>query len=184
MTNPHVVLITPDDEVLGTIDKLSAHQYAMLHRAFSVFIYRRRQDRFEILLQQRQQSKYHSGGLWTNTCCSHPTPDESVLAAAERRLHEEMGIKATLHTVGKFHYVAVFNNGLFENELDYVLAGTYESDLIPFNQDEAQAVQWISLTDLKQWVHDEPEQFTPWFQQALRLFIPYLKSRVTNKTVS
>lgn len=184
MKNPHVVLITPDDDVLGAIDKVSAHQYAMLHRAFSVFIYRKRQGQFEILLQQRQNDKYHSAGLWTNTCCSHPSPNESLIEAGERRLHEEIGIKTALHAVGKFHYVAVFNNGLFENELDHVLAGVYDSDTIPFNRDEVRAVQWITLTDLQQSISDDPGQFTPWFQEALRVFIHYLEREVMNKTTT
>lgn len=170
MSSQDIVLVSPDDTVLGYTDKISAHRFAMLHRAFSVFLYRSRNGVVEILLQQRQQDKYHCGGLWTNTCCSHPRPNETILSAGMRRLQEELGVTATLRELGQFHYIAVLDNGFYENELDHVLTGEYPEDIIPFNPAEVQAVQWITLTDLEKWLIEEPEIFTPWFAQAYRLF--------------
>lgn len=173
MKKSDVVLITPDDEVIGTIDKISAHRYAMLHRAFSIFIYRMIHGQVEILLQQRQIDKYHSGGLWTNTCCSHPALNQDLIEAARQRLKEEMGISAELKLIGRFHYVASFANSLFENELDYVLVGTFDEGKIPFNLKEVQAVKWVSLDNLLILIKKEPERFTPWLTKGLELFINY-----------
>jgi diphosphomevalonate decarboxylase len=177
MDNPLVVLVNPDDKTIGEIDKISAHKFAMLHRAFSVIIHRENEGKLEILLQQRQFSKYHCGGLWTNTCCSHPLPQESIIHAGERRLMEEMGIQATLSLIGQFHYVAVLDHGFFENELDSVLIGrlTDDSD-IPFNPDEVNSVKWISLPEVYAWLKKSPEEFTPWFKPALDLFVASLES--------
>ncbi|WP_028389193.1 isopentenyl-diphosphate Delta-isomerase [Legionella fairfieldensis] len=178
MSDIQVVLVTPDDTILGTTDKITAHRYAMLHRAFSVFIYRFHQGAIEILLQQRQINKYHCGGLWSNSCCSHPFVDEEITSAGERRLQEELGIQSTLQTVGRFHYVAALDNHFFENELDYVLAGTTNDADIHFNPEEVSAVQWITISDLQQWLKMRPEQFTPWFQQAFDLCKDYLASQI------
>src|SRR5262245_12192070 len=108
----YVILVNQHDEVVGQAEKMAAHQHNLLHRAFSVFIFRRVLGEIEVLLQQRAFKKYHSGGLWTNTCCSHPRPDESVVQAAERRLKEELGIEAPLQIIEKFHYEAHFSDGL------------------------------------------------------------------------
>jgi diphosphomevalonate decarboxylase len=171
MNNSKIVLITPDDEMIGTIDKVSAHKYAMLHRAFSVIIYRHVEGQIEMLLQQRQMDKYHCGGLWTNSCCSHPAPTETVIQSANRRLEEEMGIIAELEEIGHFHYVAAFDNGLFENELDYVLIGTYYGTKIPFNNKEVNSVKWITIPNLLAWIKKEPTAFTPWFEKTLTFFL-------------
>lgn len=171
MDNNSVILITPNDEVLGTIDKMMAHRFAMLHRAFSVFVYRMIKGNMELLLQQRQMDKYHCGGLWTNTCCSHPTPGEELVAAGERRLLEEIGVQTKLSILGKFHYVASLDNDLFENELDYVLSGLLDAAEIPFNRDEVNAVKWVSINDLHDWLAKKPEEFTPWFCKALTVFL-------------
>lgn len=172
MTSHPVVLITPDDAVLGVIDKETAHHYAMLHRAFSVFIYRMHEGELELLIQQRNLNKYHCGGLWTNTCCSHPMLSESIKEAGERRLYEELGFQVPLEVVGRFHYVAALDNDFFENELDYVVQGELKADIpIPFNTEEIAAIQWISLSKLRQWLINSPEEWTPWFEKALAVFL-------------
>lgn len=166
----HVVLVDQDDIPLGTAEKILAHQQGLCHRAFSVFIFRQ-QLTTEILLQQRAFAKYHSPGLWTNTCCSHPRPNEDILQAGQRRLAEEMGIKTTLKSVGKFHYIAHFANGLIENEVDHVLIGSLVDESFQVNPEEVQNYRWINIPDLHQEIKRSPEQFTPWFMQALTLAI-------------
>jgi len=179
MNNLEIVLITPNDEPIGIIDKISAHKYAMLHRAFSVFIYRIRNGNIELLLQQRQLDKYHCGGLWTNTCCSHPPPHQDILTSAKKRLQYEMGISADLELIGRFHYVAILDNGFFENELDYVLVGSCYDQEIPFNEEEVHAIKWISMEELHLELTQSPELFTPWFGKALQVLIDsdYNKSK-------
>src|SRR5579872_4020827 len=162
----HVVLVDQDDNPLGTAEKLSAHQMGLCHRAFSIFIVRQ-QVTTEILLQQRAAGKYHSPGLWTNTCCSHPRPNENIVQAGQRRLQEEMGIKASLTWVGKFHYIAQFDNGLTENEVDHVLMGSLTDELFEVDPQEVKDYRWISLPDLHQEIASQPEKFTPWLKQAL-----------------
>lgn len=166
----HVILVSQDDIPLGTAEKILAHQQGLCHRAFSVFIFRQ-QLTTEILLQQRAFDKYHSPGLWTNTCCSHPRPGEDILQAGERRLEEEMGIKTSLKSVGKFHYIAHFSNGLIENEVDHVLIGTLAAESFQVNPEEVQNYRWINIPDLQQEMSHSPEQFTPWLTQALSLAI-------------
>ncbi len=166
----HVVLVDQDDNPIGTAEKLAAHQAGLCHRAFSVFIIRQ-QVTTEILLQQRATNKYHSPGLWTNTCCSHPRPGEDIIQAGERRLFEEMGITSQLKWAGKFHYIAHFSNGLTENEVDHVLIGTLTDESFTVNPNEAQDYRWINLPDLKQELSDFPDTFTPWFKEALAIII-------------
>lgn len=163
-----VILVDEKDRPLGTAEKLAAHREGLCHRAFSIFIVRYTPE-MEILLQQRAHNKYHSANLWTNTCCSHPRPNEDILAAGHRRLREEMGIEVALTPVGMFHYIAHFENGLTENEVDHVLIGTTELEAIPFNPEEVQAYRWVSLSSLKQEMTLYPERFTPWLGQAMGL---------------
>ena len=140
----------------------------MLHRAFSVFIFRDQQ----LLLQQRSLHKYHSPGLWTNTCCSHPRPHESVIVAGKRRLYEELGIHVDLMNVGFFHYNAHFENGLSENEIDHVLVGTITDDIKPSpNQNEIHALRWVSLSKLAEEIKTNSDNFTPWFEKALAIAV-------------
>jgi isopentenyl-diphosphate delta-isomerase type 1 len=162
----YVILVDQHDAPIGVAEKLEAHRNGLCHRAFSVFIFRQNQ---ELLLQQRAKDKYHSPGLWTNTCCSHPRPDEDIIEAGERRLLEEMGITAKLQSKGQFHYTAQFSNGLIENEIDYVLVGTLENDIFHPNPAEVHAYRWITLSNLEQELARHPEQFTPWLKQALGL---------------
>ena len=166
-----VILVDENDNPIGSEEKLVAHQQGLLHRAFSVFVFYQHDDEREpeLLLQQRQTDKYHSGGMWTNTCCSHPRPDEQTIAAGERRLFEEMGIKLTLQEMGGFHYIAEFDNGLTENELDHVLIGFAENKDVPFNIKEVQAIEWIPITDLLNELIEDPKKYTPWFAPALEV---------------
>jgi isopentenyl-diphosphate delta-isomerase type 1 len=162
----HVVLVDENDKQIGIAEKIQAHRENLRHRAFSIFIFRR-SPQLELLLQQRANGKYHSAGLWTNTCCSHPRPDESVLAGGSRRLTEEMGIVTPLESLGWFHYIAHFENGLTENEIDHVLVGFVGDEVITLNPAEAQAFRWVSLGDLRREMAVEPERFTPWLGLAL-----------------
>lgn len=160
-----VILVDEQDNPIGTAEKIAAHRENLCHRAFSVFIYRYSPD-LQVLLQQRASGKYHSPNLWTNTCCSHPRPGEEVIAAGKRRLKEEMGIEAELRALGRFHYIAHFDNGLTENEVDHVLVGTLNGVINP-NPEEVQDYRWVSVVELKKELEAEPERFTPWLKQAL-----------------
>jgi isopentenyl-diphosphate delta-isomerase len=165
----YVILVDKNDQEIGTAEKLTAHEKNLLHRAFSIFIFRR-EPRVELLLQQRAFSKYHSPGLWTNTCCSHPRPDESVLQAGARRLQEEFGISTDLKEVGRFHYNAHFPNGLSENEIDHVLIGEVPSDIqIHAHPDEIHAYRWVTVEELQEELRTKPQQFTAWLAKALAL---------------
>ncbi len=164
-----VILVDALDQSVGVEKKLRAHELGLLHRAFSVFILRVRNSKVEILMQQRQKDKYHCGGLWTNTCCSHPRPGETILQAAQRRLVEEMGIKTPLHLVGAFTYRAEFANGLIEHEYDHALIGSYDADVINFNPDEVQDYQWVTITELEDRMQNYPNMFTPWLHGALTM---------------
>lgn len=166
---PNVILVDADDQPIGEMEKLVAHQKGALHRAFSVFIFSNDENP-RLLLQQRAKQKYHAGGLWTNTCCSHPSPEECLEQAAANRLQFEMGISADLHPVGSFLYRAEFENGLVEHEFDHVFIGFMDRDQrIPFNKDEVSDYQWIDLEALEEWYADHPELFTPWFKQAYEI---------------
>jgi diphosphomevalonate decarboxylase len=171
---PQVILVDKNDQVIGQAEKLAAHQQAKLHRAFSVFIYRIHNDEIEILLQQRHPDKYHSGGLWTNTCCSHPAPGEETLPAAQKRLKEEMGIFAELKHVGEFCYQAKVGNDLIEYEYDHVFIGTTQ-DQIQVDPNEIINVRWMKLSDLQLDLKIHPEKYTAWFGQALEFVIGELK---------
>ena len=167
----HVILVNEQDIEIGIAEKLAAHQQGLLHRAFSIFIFRTHpQKGVELLLQQRASTKYHSPDLWTNTCCSHPSPGENLLQAAIRRLKEEFNLAIPeLHDIGQFSYIAHFNNGLIENELDHVLIGRYKDEGFSPNPEEIQAYRWVTLADLKKEIAQKPEQFTPWLEKALEI---------------
>lgn len=168
----YVILVDENDNPLGQQEKLKAHELAQCHRAFSVFIYRMNSHHeIEILLQQRHQDKYHCGGLWTNTCCGHPRPGETTLNAATRRLFEEMGIRSDLKEVGVFHYIAPFENGLTENEIDHVFIGTMQNENITPHPEEIQDYRWTNTQGLMFELQENPKQFTPWLQPALSLIL-------------
>lgn len=155
-----VLLVNDQDEALGTMGKLQAHREGVLHRAFSVFLF---DEDGRLLLQRRASSKYHSAGLWTNTCCSHPRPDEDVTVAARRRLREEMGIEAELEPRFSFLYRASFENGLHEHELDHVFFGRWSGTPTP---DPAEAADWryANLDTIEMEMRQHPENFTIWLR--------------------
>ena len=167
MEKEMVILVNEQDEAIGLMEKMEAHEKGLLHRAFSILIFN---SDGEMLLQQRALSKYHSPGLWTNACCSHPRNGETILEAANRRLSEEMGMQTELSVLTHFIYKADFDNGLTEHELDYVVKGiTNENPTI--NPDEVNAFRWISISDLNKWVTTSPTDFTVWFLELFKLGI-------------
>lgn len=169
--NDQVVLVNEDDEEVGLMPKLEAHQKGVLHRAFSVFIFN---SEGEMLLQQRAFGKYHSEGLWSNTCCSHPLPDESTHHGAVRRLQEEMGIEAEIQFLFTFQYHVKLENGLAENELDHVFWGI--SDAVPeINTEEVSNYKYIRMEDLKADLVQNPESYTEW----LKICISEVEDKIT-----
>src|SRR5215831_7942460 len=154
-----VILVNEFDEESGTMEKMEAHRKGILHRAFSIFIFN---NKNEMLLQQRSVHKYHSGGLWTNACCSHPKPGELTEAAAKRRLKEELGFETTLEKIFDFTYKASFENGLTEYEFDHVFAGIY-NDEIDFNKHEVQDICFRSMGEIESAMQTHPNKFTAWF---------------------
>ena len=164
MQTENVILVDERDQALGTMEKMEVHRRGLLHRAISVFIF---DSRGRLLLQQRAAHKYHSARLWTNTCCSHPAPGEEALAAAHRRLKEEMGMEAPLTFAFTFLYRAPFDNGLVEHELDHVFIG--HSDETPaINPDEVATYHWASLTEIEIAIQSSPEAYTAWFKLIYR----------------
>jgi len=169
--NDQVVLVNEDDVEIGLMPKLEAHQKGVLHRAFSVFIFN---SEGEMLLQQRAFGKYHSEGLWSNTCCSHPLPDESTHHGAVRRLGQEMGIEAELQFLFTFQYHVNLENGLAENELDHVFWGI--SDAVPeINTQEVSNYKYIRMDDLKADLANNPESYTEW----LKICISEVEDKIT-----
>jgi len=155
-----VILVDENDRQTGIMDKLSAHIENRLHRAFSIFIFNRTGD---LLLQQRALNKYHSGGLWSNTCCSHPIPGESTIDAAHRRLQEEMGFDCSLQEQAPITYQAELDNGLSEHEFDHIFFGRFDGNPV-VNSDEVIDWQWITPTELLQSVKSQSEMFTTWIK--------------------
>ena len=167
-----VILVDEQDVQTGIMEKMEVHQKALLHRAFSIFIFN---DKGEILLHKRADKKYHSGGLWTNACCSHPQPGEEILAAAEIRLQEEMGFCTILTKAFDFIYKAPFDNGLTEHEFDHVFIGTYNGDILP-NADEVSDYCFKSMEEIKDSVQSHPKKYTEWFKIAFPKMEAYLQS--------
>jgi isopentenyl-diphosphate delta-isomerase len=159
MNLEYVILVNENDEELGTMEKQEAHEKALLHRAFSVFVFN---SNHELLLQQRALTKYHSAGLWTNTCCSHPRVGETVEMAAHRRLFEEMGFDCDLNIKTSFIYKAEFDNGLTEHELDHILVGNYNGK-ININTNEVASYKWVDVNWLKEDMKLNPNNYTAWF---------------------
>lgn len=157
-----VILVNELDQELGVQEKLATHLEGALHRAVSVFLFN---DKKELLIQQRAFSKYHSGGLWSNTCCGHPRPGESTLQAALRRLHEEMGIRASLEKIFDFIYRVELDKELIEHEFDHVFTGKFEG-VVRLNAEEVHAYRWISVPELEKSFLEKPQEFTFWFKLA------------------
>ena|SRR5210317_436114 len=172
MKEEKVVLVDTEDNPVGTMPKMEAHEKAVLHRAFSVFILN---EKGELMLQQRALHKYHSPGLWTNTCCSHQREGEGNLEAGKRRLQEEMGFSTSLEALFSFIYKAPFDNGLTEHELDHVLLGHYE-EAPEINPEEVAAWKWMPLEAIAQALQETPEEFTVWFKIIFDRFYKYINS--------
>ena len=156
----YVILVDENDQEIGTMEKQEAHEKGLLHRAFSVFVFN---EKKELLLQQRALTKYHSAGLWTNTCCSHPRIGETIEQAAHRRLTEEMGFDCELSTKTSFIYKAAFENGLTEHEFDHILVGNFNGE-ISFNSTEVKNFKWINLEELQIDLLQNNQNYTAWFK--------------------
>jgi len=167
-----VILVNEKDEQIGLMPKMEAHEKAVLHRAFSVFILN---SKGELMLQQRALHKYHSPGLWTNTCCSHQRDGEENIEAGKRRLQEEMGFVTELEETISFIYKAPFDNGLTEHELDHIMVGYYE-DEPNINEEEVAAWKWMSLDAVQDDISNRPEEYTAWFKIIFERFYPHIQA--------
>jgi len=171
MEEEQVILVNELDQQIGLMPKLEAHEKAILHRAFSIFILN---DKNEIMLQQRAHQKYHSPLLWTNTCCSHQRDGETNIQAGSRRLYEEMGFKTELKELFSFIYKAPFDNGLTEHELDHVMIGNY-NDIPMINTEEVEDWKWMKIEDIQKDMLLNPEIYTVWFRIIFDEFYHFLE---------
>ena len=160
MAQEKVILVNEKDEQIGLMEKIEAHEKALLHRAFSVFVFN---DKNELMIQQRALSKYHSPGLWTNTCCSHQREGETNVDAGKRRLQEEMGFTTDLKDTISFIYKAPFDNGLTEHEFDHILVGNFEGEPA-LNPEEVAEWKWMSLEAIEADMKENPSIYTEWFK--------------------
>jgi isopentenyl-diphosphate delta-isomerase len=170
MIEEKVVLVNEKDEQIGLMPKMEAHEKAVLHRAFSVFIFNNKK---ELMLQQRALTKYHSPGLWTNTCCSHQRDGESNLQAGKRRLQEEMGFVTELNETTSFIYKAPFDNGLTEHEFDHIMVGYY-NDAPVINPAEVESWKWMLVDHVKDDIAKHPEEYTEWFKIIFEKFYEHI----------
>jgi len=162
-----IILIDEEDNEIGSGEKIDVHKKGKLHRAFSIFVFN---SKGEMIIQQRDIRKYHCGGLWTNTCCSHPRDGEIIEEAVHRRLKEEMGFDCGLREMFKFTYKAEFSSGLTEYETDHVFVGISD-DEPTLNKEEAMDYRWISIKELANEIENNPERYTPWFKIALQKLV-------------
>lgn len=169
-----IILVDEQDNQVGTMEKIEAHEKALLHRAFSVFIFN---DKGEVMLHRRAAHKYHCAGLWTNTCCSHPREGEATIDGAQRRLQEEMGFTVPLKKIGDFVYHVDFDNGLSEHEFDHVFVGHYNDDPI-LNEDETDAWEWRRLDEIQEEITLKPNKYTPWFKIIFQQFYRQLNEQL------
>ena len=158
-----VILVDKDDKEIGIGEKIKTHKEGKLHRCFSVFIFN---SKNELLLQRRARSKYHSGGLWTNTCCSHPRPNEPTEKSVHRRLKEEMGFDCEVKEIFSFIYKVKFDNGLWEHEYDHVFFGKFDGEPKP-NPEEVDEWKWVSLEKLKKDIQENPDNYTYWLKKSI-----------------
>ena len=165
-----VILVNEKDEQIGLMPKMEAHEKAVLHRAFSVFVFN---DNNELMLQQRAAHKYHSPLLWTNTCCSHQRNGETNSEAGKRRLQEEMGFVCDIEEVTSFIYKAPFDNGLTEHELDHILIGYY-NDEPEINKDEVESYKWMPLEAVKKDIEENPKIYTEWFKIIFKNYYSFI----------
>ncbi|MFB0925503.1 MAG: isopentenyl-diphosphate Delta-isomerase [Vicingaceae bacterium] len=180
MYKEDVILVDIHDNELGVMEKMEAHRKGLLHRAFSIFIFN---SQGEILLQKRASEKYHSGGLWSNTCCSHPRKGESTLAAANRRLNEEMGMKASLTHAFSFQYRAELDKELIEHELDHVFIG-YSNDLPQINPDEVESYCYISPELLQIGLEKHDNEYTEWLKICYNELMNHQNQNTSHEKVS
>jgi isopentenyl-diphosphate Delta-isomerase len=169
---PEVILVDREDKEIGILDKQKAHELGLLHRAFSVFLFNKEGA---MLLQKRSAAKYHSAGLWSNACCSHPLPGEDIAEAAGRRLQEELGIRPNIRKIFNFTYKVEFGNGLTEHEYDHVFMGEYSSEIFP-DPEEVEALEWKTMKEIQEELDSDPSKFTAWFRIAfpgLRCFVEF-----------
>jgi isopentenyl-diphosphate delta-isomerase len=171
----NLILVDLRDRALGVADKREAHGRPLLHRAFSIFLYSGEGESARLLLQQRSPDKYHSGGLWANTCCSHPRPGEELPVAATRRLREEMGIECPLEKIGNFVYYHQFSPSLYEYEFDHVLTGRYEGECLP-DPAEIAATAWVEASRLAGDLLGNPQRYAPWFPIAAPMVLDWLRN--------
>ena len=171
MIDDFVVLVNKNDKKIGLMPKMEAHKKGALHRAFSVFIFN---NKNELMIQKRNINKYHSPGLWTNTCCSHQKDGESNISAGKRRLLEEMGFCVELNEIGSFIYNVGVDNGLIEHELDYILVGKYNGN-VKINSDEVDNWKWMSLDNIKDDVRKRSKNYTEWFKIIMDNYYTQLK---------
>lgn len=172
MNQEQVILVNENDEQIGLMPKMEAHEKAVLHRAFSVFIFN---SNNELMLQQRAAHKYHSPLLWTNTCCSHQRDGETNIEAGTRRLQEEMGFTTSLKETTSFIYKAPFDNGLTEHELDHIMIGYYEQAPV-INPDEVEDWKWMPLEDVRTDIAAQPELYTAWFKIIFEKFYEHINT--------
>lgn len=168
-----VILVNEHDEPIGVMEKMAAHRQSLLHRAFSVFLFN---DKGEMLLQQRALGKYHSGGLWTNACCSHPRPGEDTLSGARRRVKEELGFDVPLHKIFDFTYCASLDNNLTEHEFDHVFVGYYNGAVMP-NIAEVHDYCYKSMEDILTSLQTHPHKYTAWFHIAFPQVLAWSEAR-------
>jgi isopentenyl-diphosphate delta-isomerase len=163
----HVILVNEKDEETGSMEKMQVHHEGVLHRAFSVFILN---SNHQMLLQQRADGKYHSPGLWSNACCSHPRPGEETMQSAHKRLMEEMGFDCDFEPLFILRYKSEVGNGLTENEIDHIYIGYYDGP-VTINPEEVKTWRYMDLNALQEWMKEEPEAFTNWFHLAMPEFL-------------
>ncbi len=173
MIEEQVILVNEKDEQIGLMPKMEAHEKAVLHRAFSVFIFN---DKNELMLQQRASDKYHSPLLWTNSCCSHQRNGESNIEAGKRRLQEEMGFVCELKEVTSFIYKAPFDNGLTEHELDHIMIG-YFNENPKINKDEVESFKWMTVEEVKNDMAEHPEIYTEWFKIIFEKYYSFISKK-------
>jgi isopentenyl-diphosphate delta-isomerase len=180
MEKEAVILVDTNDNELGTMEKMEAHRKGVLHRAFSIFIFN---SNGEILLQKRASQKYHSGGLWSNACCSHPRKGESNLNAANRRLQEEMGMKAELTHAFSFKYKASLDKGLIEHELDHVFIG-YSDELPQLNPNEVESFCYLSPELLQMGLEKHENDYTEWLKICFKELMDHLVKNISYEKIS
>ncbi len=167
-----VILVDEQDNPVGTMGKMEVHEKALLHRASSVFIFNTKK---QMLLQRRTIGKYHSAGLWTNACCSHPKPGEETIAAAQKRLQEEMGFTTSLQKAFSFTYKVSFENGLTEHEFDHVLIGYFDDHIEP-NPHEVCDYTFMTIEEIETDIQLHPAKYTEWFKIALPKLVTFINS--------